>query len=60
MVIVRTPSIPIIKWGGVRFSKMALMGGWKMFVKNVGEVRNRGGGGGGFIMGEWEIFSLFT
>ena len=40
---------------------MALMGGkgggWEIFIRNGGEGRN---GGGGVIMGGWEIFSLLT
>ena len=36
------------------------MGGWKIFTRNGGEPGMGGGREVGFIMGEWEIFSLFT
>ena len=37
-----SPPCPLHKGGGEDFSKMALMGGWKIFTRNGGKPEKRG------------------
>ena len=37
---------------------MAVMRGWEIFTRNVGQARNGGRGRVGFIMGGWKIFKV--
>ena len=56
MFIVPTPPPPppFLHKEGMRFFKMAVMGGWEIFTRNGGKP----GMGVAFIIGRWKIFEV--